>query len=56
MYGSENDALRKAEQNVLQRTEVNMLRWLMGIKRLEKNRNEEIRATTGVANISENKG
>ena len=31
-----------------------MLRWVMGIKRIEKIRNEEIRATAGVANISEN--
>ena len=29
-----------------------MLRWMMGIKRIEKIMNEEIRATAGVANIS----
>ena len=56
MYGSEICALQTAEQNVLQRTEVNILRWLMGIKRLEKIRNEEIRLTAGVANTSEKIG
>ena len=30
-----------------------MLRWMMGIKRIEKIRNEEIGAGAGVANISE---
>ena len=31
-----------------------MLRWVMGIKRIEKIRTEEIRTRAGVANISEN--
>ena len=30
-----------------------MLRWMTGIKRIEKIRNEEIRARADVANISE---
>ena len=30
-----------------------MLRWMMGIKRIEKIGTEEIRATADVANISE---
>ena len=38
---------------LLERTEMGMLRWMMGIKRIEKIRNEEIRARAGVANISE---
>ena len=53
MYGNETWALIKAEQNLLERTEMRMLRWMMGIKRIEKIRNEEIRARTCVANISE---
>ena len=40
MYGSETWALRKAEQNLLERTELRMLRWMMGIKRIEKIRTE----------------
>ena len=46
-------ALRKAGQNLLEVTEMRMLRWMMGIKRIEKTRNEEIGEGAGVANISE---
>ena len=54
MYVSETWALRKAEQNLLERTEkTRMLRWMMGIKRIAKTRNEEIRATEGETNKSE---
>ena len=45
--------LGKAEQNLLERTEMRMLRWMMGIKRIEKIGNEEIRARADVANVSE---
>ena len=41
------------EQNLLERTEMRMLRWMMGIKRIEKIRNEE-EGQLPVANISEN--
>ena len=40
-------------QDLLERTEMRMLRWMMGIKRIEKVRTEEIRARAGLANISE---
>ena len=53
LYGSETWALRKAEQNLLERTGMRMLRWMMGIKRTEKIRNEETRAGADVAHISE---
>ena len=33
--------------------EMRMLRWMNGIKRIEKIRNEEIKARAGVANIRE---
>ena len=39
---------------MLERTELRMLRWMMGIKRIEKIRTEEIRARAGVANTDEN--
>ena len=37
----------------LERMEMNMLRWMIEIKRIEKIRTEEIRAKAGVANISD---
>ena len=33
MYGSETSVLRKAEQNLLERTAMRRLRWIMGIKK-----------------------
>ena len=56
MFGSATWALRKAEQDLLERTEMRMLRWMMGIKRFEKIRNKDKRAREGVANISEKIG
>ena len=52
MHGSETWVLRKGEQNLLERTEMRMVRWMMGIKRIEKIRNQKMRARAGVANIS----
>ena len=46
-------ALTKAEQDLIERTEMRMLRWMMGTKRIEKIGREEIRATASVANTSE---
>ena len=40
-------------QNLLERTDMRMVRLMMGLKTIEKIRNEEIRARAGVANISE---
>ena len=40
MYGSEIWALGKAEQKLFERTEMRMLRWMMGIKRIEKIKND----------------
>ena len=45
VYGSETWALRKAGQDSLERTNMRILRWVIGITRIEKIRNEEIRAT-----------
>ena len=54
-YGSETCAARKAEQNLLERTEMGMLRWIMmGVDMIEKIKNEGIRARTAIANISHN--
>ena len=53
MYGNGTWALIKAEQKLLEGTEMRMLRWMIGIKRIEKIRKKEIIARVGVANISE---
>ena len=50
-YGSETYALRKAEQNWPGSTEMRMLRWLIGIKRIEEIRIEEMGARAGVRNM-----
>ena len=39
--------------NILERLEMKNLRWMMGIKRIEKIRTEEIRARAVVTNVSE---
>ena len=52
MYGSETWALRKAEVNLLERTEMRMLSRMMGMKSIENIRTEEIRAKVCVANKS----
>ena len=49
--------MTKPEQTLFRRSRNSnidtMLIWMMGIKRIEKIRNEEIRPRAGVANISE---
>ena len=40
VHGSETWALRKPDQNLLERAEMKMLRGMMGIKRIEKMRNK----------------
>ena len=46
-------ALIKADQKLKERTEMIMLGWLMGTKRIEKIRTEEIRTRAGVTHIRE---
>ena len=53
MYGSETWALRKREEQQLDRTEMRMLRWMLGISLRERRRNDDIRAEAGVVAISE---
>ena len=51
MYGNEIWTLRKDEVYLLERTEVRMLRWMTGIKRIKKIWAQEISARAGVTNI-----
>ena len=53
IYGAEAWTLRKKEEELLERTEMRMLRWIMGVSLKDHRRNEDIRKTVGVANITD---
>ena len=48
MYGAKTWALKKAQENKLEVAKMRMLRWMCGVTKLEKIRNERIRGTTKV--------
>ena len=52
MYGAETWALKKAQENKLEVAEMRMLRWMCGVTKLDKIRNERIRWTTKVGEIT----
>ena len=52
MYGSETWPLKKAEENKLNSNEMRMLRWMSGVTKRDMIRNERIRGTTKVTEIS----
>ena len=49
MYGW---ALKKAQEKKLEVAEMRMLRWMCGVTKLDKIRNERIRGTTKVGEIT----
>lgn len=51
LYGAETWALRRKEENQLERTEMRMLRWIQGISLKDRIRNEDIRKSAGVTSI-----
>ena len=51
--GSETWALRQKEEAKLERTEMRMLRWIMGISMQERLENNEIRRRAGMMKITE---
>ena len=53
VYGSETWALRRKEEEKLERTEMRMLRWIMGISLFERLENDEIRRRAGIVKITE---
>lgn len=52
IYGAEAWTLRRKEEELLERTEMRMLRWILGVSLKDKKRNEDIRTAVGVANIT----
>ena len=54
MYGAETRALnlKKAQENKLEVAEMRMLRWMCGVTKLGKIRNERIRGTKKVGEIT----
>ena len=52
MYGAETWALKKAQEKELDAEEMRMLRWMCGVTKLDRIRNERIRRTTKVGERS----
>ena len=52
MYGAEIWAVKKAQEKKLDVAEMRMLRWMSGVTNLDRIRNERIRGTTKVGEIS----
>ena len=53
MYGAETWTLTRKEEGLLERAEMRMLRWILGVSLRDKKRNEDIRETLGVACITD---
>ena len=52
MYGAETWAVKKAQEKKLDVAEMRMLRWMSGVTKLDRIRNERFRGTTKVVEIS----
>jgi len=53
IYGSETWTLKRREEERLERTEMRMLRWILGLTLRDKKRNDDIRRILGVACITD---
>ena len=53
LYGAETWALRRKEEGILERTEMRMLRWILGVSLMERIESEEIRKRLGVCKITD---
>ena len=52
MYGADTCAVKIAQEKKLDVAEMRMLRWMSGVAKLDRIRNERIRGTTKVGEIS----
>src|SRR3984885_572296 len=53
LYGAEAWAMTRREEEILERAEMKMLRWMLGISLREKKRNEYIREKLGVVCVTD---
>jgi len=53
IYGSEAWTLRRREEERLERTEMRMLRWILGLMLKDRKRNDDIHRIIGVACITD---
>jgi len=53
IYGLETWTLKRREEERLERTEMRMLRWILGLTLRDKKRNDDIRRILGVACITD---
>lgn len=53
MYGAEAWTLTRKEEELLERAEMRMLRWILGVSLRDRRRNEDIREVLGVACITD---
>jgi len=53
LYGAETWALRRKEENLLERTEMRMVRWIAGISLRERRESADIRRMAGICCIRE---
>ena len=53
IYGSETWTLKRREEERLERTEMRMLRWILGLTLRNKKKNDDIRRILGVACITD---
>jgi len=53
IYGSEAWTSRRREEKRLERTEMRMLRWILGLTLKDRKRNDDIRRIIGVACITD---
>ena len=53
LYGAEIWALRKKEEGVLDKTEMRMVRWIVGISLMERRKSQDIRRMCDICNIKE---
>src|SRR6218665_1263644 len=53
MYGGEAWTLTRKEEELLERAEMRMLQWILGVSLRDRRRNEDIREVLGVACITD---